>query len=97
MEELEELASKLEALGHPVRLKLVATLRLDGPQYLSELAKKAGVSRALAKVHLVRLQRAGIVKSRVVLSQKEAKALRYYELVDFSILVSPDEIVRLMR
>ncbi|BCU68030.1 transcriptional regulator [Sulfolobales archaeon HS-7] len=97
MDELEGLAVQLEALGHPLRLKLVGILKRDGPLYLSDLAKKAGISRALAKVHLIKLQKAGIVKSRIVVSQDVAKALRYYELVEFSISVSPEEVVRLME
>jgi len=86
---LEKLALKMDALGHPLRLRLVVLLYRGGPLYLSELAKRAGVSRALAKVHLLKLQRAGIVKSIVTLLPNEAKALRYYELVDFDITVSP--------
>jgi len=92
MDELEKLAFKMDALGHPLRLRFIALLLNHGPLYLSELAKRAGVSRALAKVHLLKLQRAGIVKSTVTLIPNEAKALRYYELVDFDIRVSPSII-----
>jgi ArsR family transcriptional regulator len=86
---LVKLALKMDALGHPLRLRFVVLLYRGGPMYLSELAKRAGVSRALAKVHLIKLQKAGIVKSTVALVPDEAKALRYYELVDFDIRVSP--------
>ncbi len=43
----------------------------------------------MAKVHLVKLQKAGLVRSSVKLVEGEAKALRYYELVDFNITVNP--------
>jgi len=48
-----------------------------------------GVNRALAKVHLKKLERAGLVKSRVELVTGEAKALRYYKLQDFNVNISP--------
>jgi predicted transcriptional regulator len=57
--------------------------------YLNEIANKLCVNRALAKVHLKKLERAGIVKSRIELVEGEAKALRYYKLIQFEIYVSP--------
>lgn len=57
--------------------------------YLNEIAIKLGVNRALAKVHLKKLERAGLVKSRVELVEGEAKALRYYKLQDFAVNLSP--------
>jgi predicted transcriptional regulator len=68
---------------------LLATKEL----YLNEIAISLGVSRALAKVHLKKLERAGLVKSRVELVKGEAKALRYYKLQNFDVHVSP-EILR---
>jgi ArsR family transcriptional regulator len=89
--ETEELAAKLSALGHPTRLSIVKALA-EGEQYLSEVAKKVGVSRALAKVHLKKLREAGLVETRVVTLEDEARALRYYKLRDFRIHLSPDEM-----
>jgi len=57
--------------------------------YLNEIAVSLGVNRALAKVHLKKLERAGLVKSRVELVAGEAKALRYYKLQDFNVNISP--------
>jgi len=88
MTDVNELAKTLDALGHPVRLKIVALLG-GGEMYLNEIANKLCVNRALAKVHLKKLERAGIVKSRIELTQGEAKALRYYKLQQFEIHVSP--------
>jgi predicted transcriptional regulator len=88
MTELNELAKTLDALGHPLRLRIVALLA-GGELYLNEIANKLCVNRALAKVHLKKLERAGIVKSRIELVQGEAKALRYYKLQQFDIHVSP--------
>lgn len=88
MQEVDELAKKLDALGHPLRLKILAALT-PNEMYLNEIANKLGVSRALAKIHLKKLEKANLVKSRVVVAEGEAKALRYYELLDFDIHVNP--------
>ncbi|MGD0203881.1 MAG: ArsR family transcriptional regulator [Candidatus Bathyarchaeia archaeon] len=88
MTELNDLAKTLDALGHPLRLKIVALLA-GGEMYLNEIANELCVNRALAKVHLKKLERAGIVKSRIELAPGEAKALRYYKLQQFEIHVSP--------
>ncbi len=60
--------------------------------YLNEIANKIGISRALAKIHLKKLEKAGIVKSRIVTAEGEAKALRYYQLLPFDIHVSPQTL-----
>ena len=93
---LEDLAMVMDALGHPIRLRIIALLKLNGPLYLADIAKRLGISRALAKVHLNKLQRAGLVTSRVELIPGEARALRYYQLVDFKFIVDPDHIVSLV-
>ena len=94
MLESKELAKKLKALAHPLRLKIIALLAGEGEDlYLNEIANMLDVNRALAKIHLKKLESAGIVKSRVVLVEGEARALRYYKLLDFDVHVSP-EILR---
>jgi ArsR family transcriptional regulator len=87
MSKITELAAKLDALGHPLRLKIVAALSQQ-EMYLNEIANSIGVSRALAKIHLKKLEKAGIAKSRIVTAEGEAKALRYYKLEPFDIHVS---------
>lgn len=89
----EELAEKLSALGHPTRLRILRELT-RGEKYLSEIAKGVGISRALAKVHLKKLREAGLVESRVVLLEDEARALRFYRLRDFEIHVSSETLAR---
>ena len=88
MGKIEEIARTLDALGHPMRLRIIAVLA-GGELYLNEIANKLGINRALAKVHLKKLERAGIVVSRVELVEGEAKALRYYKLQSFDVHVSP--------
>lgn len=88
MAEVNELARKLDALGHPLRLRIIAALTPE-ERYLNEIANGLAVNRALAKVHLKKLEKAKLVKSRIVLAKGEAKALRYYKLQDFDIHVNP--------
>ena len=85
------LSEKLKALAHPVRLKIVTLLaKEDKEMYLNQIANELEINRALAKIHLKKLERSDIVASRVVLVEGEARALRYYSLRDFDIHVSPE-------
>ncbi len=96
--ELEELAKKLDALGHPLRLKIIALLAKEGrSMYLSEIASKLGISRALAKIHLKKLEEAGIVVSKIIVLEDEARAMRFYKLKEFKINVSPEILKEVCR
>jgi len=55
-------AQLLHALAHPLRLRLLATLRKDGPATGSELGRRLSVSSALASYHLRELHRYGFVE-----------------------------------
>lgn len=89
--DIEKLAKMLDGLGHPLRLKIVGLLaRENRAMYLNEIANGLGINRALAKVHLKKLEAAGIVKSKVVLDEERGKALRFYELVPFDLHLSPE-------
>ena len=93
MSDLEKQAEKLKALGHPIRLRIIKLLTEEGvDMYLNEIANKLRINRANAKIHLKNLENAGILKSRVVLVEGEAKALRFYRLLDFDIRVSPEKL-----
>lgn len=91
MSTLEELSEQMKALGHPLRLRIVILLAKESSDmYLNEIANGLKINRALAKIHLKKLERAGIVKSRAVLVEEETRALRYYRLQEFDIHVSPE-------
>ncbi|WP_010477513.1 ArsR/SmtB family transcription factor [Thermococcus zilligii] len=93
--DVEELAKLFDGLAHPLRLGIVALLsRERRPIYLNEIAKELGISRGLAKIHLRKLEKAGIVKSRLVIDEEKGKALRFYELIPFSVFVSPESLGR---
>jgi len=91
---IKSTSTKMKALAHPVRLSITILLANEvEDMYLNQIANKLGINRALAKIHLKKLEKGGIVKSRVVLVEGEARALRYYKLQDFDIHISP-EILR---
>ena len=89
MWDIEKEADILAALGHPTRLARALT---KGENYLSDIAKNVGISRALAKVHLKKLREAGLVESRVLVMEDEARALRFYKINDFEVNISPDRL-----
>jgi len=91
---IKSISTKMKALAHPVRLSIAILLANEvEDMYLNQIANKLGINRALAKIHLKKLEKGGIVKSRVVLVEGEARALRYYKLQNFDIHISP-EILR---
>lgn len=51
----------LRALAHPLRLRLLALLRADGPATASRLARRLGESSGATSYHLRRLAQAGLV------------------------------------
>ena len=52
----------LRALAHPLRLRLLATLRVDGPATASILARRLGESSGATSYHLRTLARHGFVE-----------------------------------
>ena len=83
-------ASTLEGLAHPQRIRIVGALAA-GRQYVSELARRLEMNRPLLHMHLRRLERAGLVSSTLELSP-EGKAMRFYDVVQFDIHVTPDSV-----
>lgn len=79
----EELLSVLIAVGHPVRLQIIA--ELDGGRvHVSELARRLGVSRPLLYMHLDRLEKAGLVTGDLELAP-DGKAMKYFTLAPFDV------------
>jgi predicted transcriptional regulator len=81
----------LAALANPHRLRIIAALQSAGRNYVSQLAREVGISRPLLHLHLQRLEEAGLVTSRLELSQ-DGKALNYFEVADFALDLTPDSI-----
>ncbi len=55
----------LKALAHPIRVRLLGLLRLEGPATASALAKRTGESSGLTSYHLRQLEKAGFVEEDV--------------------------------
>lgn len=86
----DELLALFEALSNPHRLRIISLLNTER-QYVSQLAREAEMSRPLLYMHLQRLEKAGIVKSEMELSD-DGKAMKYYELVPFAFQIDQNMI-----
>lgn len=92
----DQLLEAISALANVHRLRIVAALNTGGRAYVSQLARDLGISRPLMHLHLRKLEEAGLVSSRMELSE-DGKALNYYEAVPFDISLTPSAIARAMR
>ena len=86
----DELLKVLATLANPHRLRVVAALA-EERNYVSQLARELGISRALLQVHLRKLESAGLVKSSVEVSD-DGKAMKFYEVAPFALYLTPKAI-----
>lgn len=91
----EELLAFLAAVGHTQRLRVIAELA-EGRMYVSELARRLGMSRPLLYMHLERLEKAGLVSGHLELSD-DGKALKYFELARFDLHINVDTVLDVVR
>ena len=89
----DQLLAALSALANPHRLRIVAALKTDGRNYVSQLAREVGISRPLLHLHLQKLEDAGLVTSKLELSN-DGKALNYFEVTPFAIELNPAAIAK---
>ncbi len=89
----DQLLAALTALASPHRLRIVAALKAEGRNYVSQLAREVGISRPLLHLHLQKLEEAGLVTSQLEISA-DGKALNYFEVADFAYELSPTAIVK---
>ncbi len=92
----DQLLEILAALASPHRLRIVAALKADGRNYVSQLAREVGLSRPLLHLHLQKLQDAGLVTSKLELSS-DGKALNYFEITEFAVDLTPAVIVEAVK
>lgn len=88
MKESEKLLLSLQALAHPARLWIVAQLSDGRRAFVSQLAREAGISRPLMKMHLRKLETAGLVVSTFE-NAESGKVANFYEIVPFALLIDP--------
>ena len=86
----DDLLRVLAALANPHRLRIVAALA-DGRNYVSQLARELGISRPLLHLHLQKLEGAGLVSGVLELSE-DGKAMKYFEVTPFSLMLNPAAI-----
>ena len=84
----DRLLAALAALANPHRLRIIAALRKNGRNYISQLAREIGISRPLLHLLLHRLEDAALVTSKLELSQ-DGKALNYFEVTEFVFHLTP--------
>jgi predicted transcriptional regulator len=87
----DELLQVLATLANPHRLRVVAALTQER-NYVSQLARELGISRALLQVHLRKLEAAGLVSSVIEVSD-DGKAMKFYEVAPFAIQLTPKTIM----
>src|SRR5690606_23470684 len=88
----DRLLALLEALANPHRLLIVSILSRER-KYVSQLARELDMSRPLLYMHLKKMEKAGIVKSTLELSD-DGKAMKYYELVPFDLPLNQEMIAK---
>jgi DNA-binding transcriptional ArsR family regulator len=84
----DRLLAILAALANPHRMRVIAALAGGGRNYVSQLAREIGISRPLLHLHLQRLEDAGLVTSKLELSQ-DGKALNYFDVTEFAFHLTP--------
>lgn len=86
----DELSRLLATLANPHRMRVVAALARER-HYVSDLARRLGISRALLQLHLKKLEACGLVTSTLELSE-DGKAMKFYELAPFDIHLTPETV-----
>ncbi|MCM1567380.1 MAG: winged helix-turn-helix domain-containing protein [Dehalobacter sp.] len=82
-------------MANPHRLRIIALLA-GRRIHVSQLAREVMISRPLLYMHLKRLENAGLVTSKMELSE-DGKAMNYYEITPFVLQLSPESIVEAVK
>jgi predicted transcriptional regulator len=86
----DALLQALATLANPHRMRVVAALA-EERNYVSQLARDLGISRALLQVHLRKLEAAGLVSATIEVSA-DGKAMKFYEVAPFAVILTPEAI-----
>jgi predicted transcriptional regulator len=87
----DDLLRVLATLANPHRLRVVAALA-EERNYVSQLARELGISRALLQVHLRKLEAAGLVSAAIEVSE-DGKAMKFYDVAPFALQLTPKTIM----
>jgi predicted transcriptional regulator len=91
----DDLLRVLATLANPHRLRVVAALAGER-NYVSQLARELGISRALLQVHLRKLEAAGLVTAAIEVSP-DGTAMKFYEVAAFALELTPQTIMAAAR
>ncbi len=91
----DDLIRVFATLANPHRVRVVAAL-VERRGYVSELARRLGISRPLLQVHLRKLQAAGLVSATLELSE-DGKAMKFYEVTPFAYTITPRAVADAAR
>ncbi len=91
---IEELVKIGEALGNPVRVRILKML-CEKEWYVYELAKELGISRQLLYLHLKKLEKAGLIESELRLEPGDPRAKKYYRAGHFRIVIDNETLKNL--
>jgi predicted transcriptional regulator len=86
----DALLKLLATLANPHRMRVVAALT-EQRNYVSQLARDLGISRALLQVHLRKLEAAGLISASVEVSP-DGKAMKFYEVAPFALNLTPETV-----
>lgn len=89
----DQALAMLQALANPHRLRIVAAL-FAGRNYVSQLARELQMSRPLLHLHLQKMEAAGLIIGTLELSD-DGKAMKYYAVAPFMLVLSPERIAAL--
>ncbi|MFC3227507.1 ArsR/SmtB family transcription factor [Marinibaculum pumilum] len=87
----DRLLAALEALANPHRLRILGLLHRQGRAYVSQLARDLNMGRPLLHMHLKRLERAGLVESRMEIAP-DGKTLNWFATTAFDFRISPQSL-----
>ena len=88
---IEELVKIGEAIGNPIRVKILKML-CEKEWYIYELARELGISRQLLYLHLKKLEKAGLVESELRLDPGDPRAKKYYRARKFRIVIDNETL-----
>lgn len=80
IQKLEDAASKLRAIAHPLRIAIIGLLEIDSELSVTEIYEQLNIEQATASHHL------NILKNKGILNAKRSGKNTYYSINPTSIL-----------
>ena len=86
MQSIEELAEVFKVLGNPVRLKILV-LCAKREHTSRELRERLRISKPLLIAHLKKLQKVGLIESKIIVDKESAILRKRYRTSEFEIKI----------